>query len=211
MGDGFGNSASVLRTLRIIRSNRALRFAAALRAQTLHRPALSRIAQRSQPLLQHRAHRASQSRAAEESFSQRTATVCRARSAHKQPNASRIYRSHVRYRGGRLGRRARGRGGGRRRLEPEEDDDDDDDEEEEDDGSDSDEDNKLDAVEEMTGPRKKTPRSRCAVAEAPKKPAAKRAPRPRRPRAQERRVGGVQAERPEEAQVRRVVERRGVR
>ena len=58
--------------------------------------------------------------------------------------------------------------------EPEEDDDDDDDEEE-DDGSDSDEDNKLDAVEEMTGPRKKTaPKPAAAPAEAPKKPAAKR-------------------------------------
>jgi hypothetical protein len=57
--------------------------------------------------------------------------------------------------------------------EPEEDDDDDDDEEEEEDGSDSDEDNKLDAVEEMTGPRKKTAPKPAAVAEAPKKPAAK--------------------------------------
>ena len=56
--------------------------------------------------------------------------------------------------------------------EPEEDDDDDDEEEEED-GSDSDEDNKLDAVEEMTGPRKKAPPKAEAPAEAPKKPAAK--------------------------------------
>ncbi len=61
--------------------------------------------------------------------------------------------------------------------EPEEDDDDDDDEEEEeDDGSDSDEeDNKLDPVEEVTGPRKKTAPKVDAPAEAPKKPAAKRA------------------------------------
>ena len=57
--------------------------------------------------------------------------------------------------------------------EPEEDDDDDDDEEEEDDGSDSDEDNKLDPVEEVTGPRK-VPAKAAAPAEAPKKPAAKR-------------------------------------
>ncbi len=57
--------------------------------------------------------------------------------------------------------------------EPEEDDDDDDDEEE--DGSDSDdEDNKLDPVEEVTGPRKKTAPKVEAPAEAPKKPAAKR-------------------------------------
>ena len=55
--------------------------------------------------------------------------------------------------------------------EPEEDDDDDDDEEE-DDGSDSDEDNKLDPVEEVTGPRK-VPAKAAAPAEAPKKPAAK--------------------------------------
>jgi len=55
--------------------------------------------------------------------------------------------------------------------EPEEEDDDDDDEEE-DDGSDSDEDNKLDAVEEMTGPRKKTA-PKEAPAAAPKKPGAK--------------------------------------
>ena len=56
--------------------------------------------------------------------------------------------------------------------EPEEDDDDDDDEEE--DGSDSDdEDNKLDPVEEVTGPRKKTAPKVAAPAEAPKKPAAK--------------------------------------
>ena len=60
--------------------------------------------------------------------------------------------------------------------EPEEDDDDDDDEEEEDDGSDSDdEDNKLDPVEEVTGPRKKAPVKAAAPAEAPKKPSAKRA------------------------------------
>ena len=57
--------------------------------------------------------------------------------------------------------------------EPEEDDDDDDDEEE-DDGSDSDEDNKLDPVEDVTGPRK-VPAKAAAPAEAPKKPAAKRA------------------------------------
>ena len=58
--------------------------------------------------------------------------------------------------------------------EPEEDDDDDDDEEEDDDGSDSDEeDNKLDPVEEVTGPRKKTAPKVEAPAEAPKKPAAK--------------------------------------
>ena len=54
--------------------------------------------------------------------------------------------------------------------EPEEEDDDDDDEEEEEQGSDSDdEDNKLDPVEEVTGPRKKT----APKVEAPKKPAAK--------------------------------------
>ena len=59
--------------------------------------------------------------------------------------------------------------------EPEEEDDDDDDEEdEEEDGSDSDEDNKLDPVEEVTGPRKKAPAVKAAApAEAPKKPAAK--------------------------------------